>query len=152
MSSDLWNFALRFYARPGVEQTCLQLQNTGADVCLLLCACWLQQSAHGYSAQRCAQLQTLAQPWQQQVITPLRQLRQNWRAAAQQQSELALLREQLKVLEQQAERQLLDQLEACALAWPALTSAENGDWLSQLSGGAGALDALQWLRAEVNQT
>jgi Ser/Thr protein kinase RdoA (MazF antagonist) len=62
------------------------------------------------------------------------------------------LREQLKVLEQQAERQLLGQLEACALAWPALASAEDGDWLSQLSGGAAALAALQWLRGEAKQT
>lgn len=152
MPPDLWSFALRLYARPGVEHACLQLQSSGADVCLLLCACWLQQSAYGYSAPRCAQLQRLAQPWQQQVVTPLRQLRQSWRAAAQQQPELALLREQLKVLEQQAERQLLGQLEACALAWPALASAEDGDWLSQLSGGAAALDALQWLRGEAKQT
>jgi uncharacterized protein (TIGR02444 family) len=151
MPPDLWSFALHFYARPGVEHACLQLQSSGADVCLLLCACWLQQSASAYSAQRCEQLQNLAQPWQQQVITPLRQLRQNWRAAAQQQAELASLREQLKVLEQQAERQLLEQLEACALAWPALISAENGDWLNQLSGGAGALDALQKLRVEALQ-
>lgn len=152
MPSDLWNFALGLYGRPGVEPACLQLQTAGADVCLLLCACWLQQSAHGYSAQRCEQLQSLAQPWQRQVITPLRQLRQNWRAAAQQQPELASLREQLKALEQQAERQLLEQLEACALAWPPLTSAGDGDWLSQLSGGAAAPDALQWLRDEANQT
>ena len=152
MPPDLWSFALRLYARPGVEHACLQLQSSGADVCLLLCACWLQQSAHSYSAQRCAQLQNLAQPWQQQVVTPLRQLRQNWRAAAQQQAELALWREQLKVLEQQAERQLLEQLQACALAWPTLTAAEEGDWLSQLSGEAAAVDALQLLRAEASQT
>jgi uncharacterized protein (TIGR02444 family) len=151
MPSDLWNYALPLYARPGVEQACLQLQTAGADVCLLLCACWLQQNAQPYSAARCAQLQDLAEPWQQQVITPLRQLRQNWREAAQQQPELAVLREQLKGLEQQGEHQLLLQLQACALAWPPLSSAEHGDWLTSLSGKAAALDALQWLRAETKQ-
>jgi uncharacterized protein (TIGR02444 family) len=151
MPSDLWNFALRLYGRPGVEQACLQLQNAGADVCLLLCACWLQQGGQAYSAERCEQLQRLAEPWQQQVITPLRQLRQSWRAGAQQQPELAVLREQLKVLELQGEQQLLSQLEACALAWPPLTSAADGDWLTALSGRAAALDALQWLRVETKQ-
>jgi uncharacterized protein (TIGR02444 family) len=150
MPSDLWNFALRLYGRPGVEQACLQLQSAGADVCLLLCACWLQQGGQAYSAGRCEQLQRLAQPWQQQVITPLRQLRQSWRAGAQQQPELAVLREQLKVLELQGEQQLLSQLEACALAWPPLNSAEDGDWLTPLSGRAATLDALQWLRVEAN--
>ena len=152
MPSDLWNYALQLYGRPGVEQACLQLQNTGADVCLLLCACWLKHRKQAYSAERCEQLLDLAQPWQQQVITPLRQLRQNWRAQAQQQPELAVLREQLKGLEQQGERQLLLQLQACALAWPPLASTENGDWLTALSGRAATLDALQWLRVEAEQT
>jgi uncharacterized protein (TIGR02444 family) len=151
MPSDLWNFALQLYGRQGVEQACLQLQNAGADVCLLLCACWLQQGGQAFSAEHCEQLQRLAQPWQQQVITPLRQLRQSWRAGAQQQPELAVLREQLKVLELQSEQHLLSQLEACALAWPPLTRAEDGDWLTALSGTAAALDALQWLRVEAKQ-
>lgn len=148
MPSDLWNYALQLYARSGVEQACLQLQTGGADVCLLLCACWLQRDAQTYSAERCAQLQGLAEPWQQQVITPLRQLRQNWRTVAQQQPELAALREQLKELEQQGEHQLLLKLQACALAWPPLSSVEQGDWLTSLSGKTAALDALQKLRAE----
>lgn len=151
MPSDLWNFAQRLYGRPNVETACLQLQAAGADVCLLLCACWLEQSAQAYSPQRCQQLQNLAQPWQQQVITPLRQLRQSWRTAAQQQPELAILREQLKDLEQQGERQLLMQLQACALTWPALDGAAASDWLVPLAAGATPLDALQVLRAEAQQ-
>ena len=43
MPSDLWDFAQRLYGRPGVEHACLQLQEAGADVCLLLCGAWLQQ-------------------------------------------------------------------------------------------------------------
>lgn len=150
MPSDLWSFAQRLYGRPGVEPACLQLQTAGADVCLLLCACWLEQSVQAYSTERCQQLQALAQPWQQQVITPLRQLRQNWRAAAQQQPELAVLREQIKVLEQQAERQLLERLQACSETWPALDEATS-DWLTPLAAGATSLDALQLLRAEAHR-
>jgi uncharacterized protein (TIGR02444 family) len=152
MPSDLWSFAQRLYGRPGIEHACLQLQSAGADVCLLLCACWLQQSAQAYSPERCQQLQNLAQPWQQQVITPLRQLRQNWRAAAQQQPELAVLREQVKALELEAERQLLMQLQACAEAWPALDAGAAGDWLTPLADAATPLDALQLLRVEAYQS
>ncbi len=151
MPSDRWNFAQRLYGRPGVESACLQLQAAGADVCLLLCACWLEQSAQAYNPQRCQQLQNLAQPWQQQVITPLRQLRQSWRTAAQQQPELAILREQLKDLEQQGERQLLMQLQACALTWPALDGDASSDWLTPLAAGAMPLGALHLLRAEARQ-
>ena len=43
MPADLWNFALACYARPGVEQVFLRLQDGGADVCLLLCALWLER-------------------------------------------------------------------------------------------------------------
>jgi uncharacterized protein (TIGR02444 family) len=148
MPSDLWNFALRLYQRPGVEHACLQLQTAGADVCLLLCACWLQRQSQAFSLPRCEQLQRLAQPWLQNVISPLRELRQNWRTAAQQQPELAVLREQVKVLELQAERQLLSQLQACVHAWPPLSAAEASDWLTHLSGFSAELDALQVLRAE----
>jgi uncharacterized protein (TIGR02444 family) len=152
MPSDLWNFAQRLYARPGVEQACLHLQNSGADVCLLLCACWLQQTAQAFSPQRLQQLQSLAQPWQQQVITPLRELRKNWRAAAQQQPELAALREQVKILELQAEQQLLMQLQTCAATWPALEDGAAGDWLTPFAAVATPLGALQLLRAEAKQT
>jgi uncharacterized protein (TIGR02444 family) len=152
MPSDLWDFALRLYGRAGVEQACLQLQTAGADVCLLLCACWLQQTHTAYSPERCQQLQALAEPWQRDVITPLRQLRQSWRAAAQQQPELAILREQLKVLEQQGERQLLLQLQACVEAWPVLHADAASDWLAPMAAGATSLDALQVLRVEAHLT
>ena len=42
MCTDLWNHALALYARPGVEEACLGVQALGGDVCLLLCATWLQ--------------------------------------------------------------------------------------------------------------
>ena len=45
MPTDLWDFAQRLYARPGVESACLHLQEAGADVCLLLCGAWLER--HG---------------------------------------------------------------------------------------------------------
>jgi len=43
MPTDLWRFAETLYQRPGVEAACLQLQAQGADVCVLLCAAWLER-------------------------------------------------------------------------------------------------------------
>ena len=151
MPSDLWTFALRLYARPGVEAACLQLQARGADICLLLCGSWLEHTARDCTAARCAALQQLAQPWQQQVITPLRQLRQDWRTAAQQQPALAALREQVKQLELQAERELLEQLQHCAEAWPSSATQTPSDWLESLGAGVDSPDALLLLRAEARR-
>ena len=40
-SSRFWDFSLEIYAKPGVAQACLALQDEcGADVNLLLFCCW----------------------------------------------------------------------------------------------------------------
>ena len=143
MSSDLWSFATTLYAHPGVERACLQLQGEGADVCLLLCAAWLQERTVACTAQRCLTLKTLATPWQLDVVTPLRQLRQSWRANAAHDDALKALREQVKSLELNAERVLLERLEKVAADWP--SGAAEGDWLTELAGQHDR-DALHLLR------
>ena len=151
MPSDLWDFAQRLYGRPGVEHVCLQLQEAGADVCLLLCGAWLQQAGVACTPARLADLQAIAQPWQTEVISPLRQLRQNWRTAAQRQAPLAALRERLKGLELDAEQQLLLALHACAHEWAADSEGAVSAWLEALAGTNADPDALQLLRAEAMQ-
>lgn len=133
---DLWNFALELYARAGVEKACLELQEAGNDVCLLLAGAWLQQRGVRCLNERLQALQALASPWQREVIAPLRQVRQDWRTNASQDAELAALREQVKKLELQAERVLLDRLQALAENWP--TEASGDDWLARLAGGNSA--------------
>ena len=76
---------------------------------------------------------------------PLRQLRQHWRSAAQQDADWATLREQLKKLELQAERVLLERLQALAENWP--DGEAEDDWLSALAGQDSA--ALQVLRGAI---
>ena len=76
---DLWNFALELYARPGVEQACLELQDAGCDVCLLLTAAWLQGRGVRCLDERLRALTELAGPWQREVVSPLRQTRRHWR-------------------------------------------------------------------------
>ncbi len=133
MSKTLWDFSVDLYACPGVADGCLQLQDEwGADVCLLLAALWLERRGVAATAERVAQLERLATPWQAAVSTPLRQLRRAWKAAAAADAELAELRRQLASLELQAERILLQRLEALGLAWPA-DAANNSDWLQPLT-------------------
>jgi len=154
MCADLWSFALSTYARPGVEAACLRLQEQGADVCLLLCGAWLEQRGVAYTFERVQALQLLARPWRTQVVEPLRQVRVQWRAMAQQDTQLASLRERVKTLEVEAERALLMRLETLAQAWPINEGVGQYGWLEGLATEAANLDhdALQRLRVVVANT
>lgn len=142
---DLWNFAVRLYARPGVEDACLSLQEAGGDVCLLLAGAWLQRRGVPCRQTYLEALLALAAPWQREVVTPLCQLRRHWRTSAEADGELASLRERIKQLELEAERLLLQRIETLAENWP----SEDGDndWLSRLAGDDSA--ALQMLRGAI---
>ncbi|MFV3290951.1 TIGR02444 family protein [Pseudomonas sp. NY11955] len=133
MHTDLWNYALALYARPGVEAACLELQAQGGDVCLLLCATWLQARGVAVLDERAQALHDLAGPWQREVVAPLRSLRRQWRAAASSDAQLAALREQVKGLELQAEKALLERLQERSRQWPADSHEPTGDWLVRLT-------------------
>jgi uncharacterized protein (TIGR02444 family) len=149
MPSDLWTFALRLYAQPGVEQACLRLQAGGADVCLLLCACWLGRRGTTFAAARADTLKELCEPWQEQVVKPLRSLRQAWRTQAQADQALAGLRERIKAIELDAERELLARLELVAAGWAEDEAEQLQDWLLGCAPRLEGLDrdALDLLRA-----
>jgi len=69
-----WAFVLDFYARPGVSQTCLELQDSlGVDVTVLLHAIWLH-CAFGITPDlaEVAAFDSVVGPWRMQVIAPLR--------------------------------------------------------------------------------
>ena len=133
MHTDLWNHALALYTKPGVEAACLDLQALGGDVCLLLCATWLQARGVAVGDARVQALREVAQRWQQEVVTPLRTLRQQWRAAAQDDAQLATLRDQVKGLELQAEKALLERLQKRSLQWAADSAEPTDDWLTRLA-------------------
>ena len=149
MPSDLWTFALRLYAQPGIEQACLRLQAGGADVCLLLCACWLGRRGTAFSATRADTLKELCAPWQEQVVRPLRSLRQAWRTQAQADPALAGLRERIKAIELDAEHELLARLEQVAAGWAGDEAEQLQDWLQGCAPRWEELDrdALDLLRA-----
>jgi uncharacterized protein (TIGR02444 family) len=154
MSSDLWSFSLSTYARPGVEPACLQLQSAGINVCLLLCGLWLAERGVTCNEQRLQQLRSVAEPWDADVVQPLRALRVNWKVVATDDSELNALREQVKALELEAERHLLVRLERSALSWPQGEATDLSAWLEGVTAGAAHLDrdALHQLRVAVSST
>ena len=153
MQTDLWNYCLNLYARPGVEQACLHLQDQGLDVCLLLCAAWLEEQGVACDEARLGQLNACAGPWQQEVVQPLRQLRTHWRAAAGHDDELAALRVQVKALELEAERTLLRRLESVTQGWSQTQSQGACDWLQRMASDAGHpdCDALHTLRVAISR-
>jgi uncharacterized protein (TIGR02444 family) len=149
MPSDLWSFTLDFYARPGVEQACLTLQADGANVCMLLCGVWLELRGASCSEERLREIVELAEPWHDEVVRPLRDIRNRWKAPAGRNVVLAGLRERVKTLELEAERQLLMDLETLTLGWSTAGEPDGNAWLTALAGNAGThnRDALQVLRA-----
>ncbi|WP_313088683.1 TIGR02444 family protein [Pseudomonas sp.] len=143
---DLWSFACRCYAQPGVEAACLDLQAAGADVCLWLTGAWLERRRVGFSEPRLASLQAFSQYWQGEVVAPLRALRRDWRSGAEADAELAAIRTQVKRLELDAEAIELRRLQELAGQWQP-TEAFT-DWLGPLSIGLAVPDhpALSVLR------
>lgn len=148
MSDDVWSYALKLYARPGVEPACLALQEGGADVCLLLTSAWLGSTGVVFSPSRMSALECAAQGWRAEVIVPLRSLRQRWRESAKQDAELAPLRERIKQLELEAEKVLLGRLETVTREWPRGEAEDLARWLEAATGEAGSLrrDARETLR------
>lgn len=128
MHNDLWHFACELYARPGMEAACLTAQANNHEVCLVLCGLWLEQRKVAWTPARAQALEGIALPWAQEVIRPLRALRQQWRPAAQADDEMKHLRSSVKQLELNAERTLLARLQAVTQTWP-----------------DGETDPLQWL-------
>lgn len=78
MTGALWAFSLRVYARPGVADALLALQNAhGADVNLLLYCAWHAASGRGaLSVERVAVLDARLAPWRTAVIAALRDVRE----------------------------------------------------------------------------
>ena len=118
---SLWNFATDYYAQPGIAEVCLRLQDEHEfDVNLLLFCCWY--GVH-YGIAEKPLLQALYEyscDWQQNVVRPMRETRR-WLKSAIASSpgnkhELTMLRERVKTLELESERQQLEMLASMARA------------------------------------
>jgi uncharacterized protein (TIGR02444 family) len=105
--SDLWAFCLTLYARPGVAQACLALQDRhGADIPLLLAVLW--HGLRGYGPAPLAKWRRLSKAWQHDAVIPLRNLRRAMKGR----DGWEEIREAIKRLELAAEKAELDSLAA----------------------------------------
>jgi uncharacterized protein (TIGR02444 family) len=81
-AAELWRFSLAVYARPGVAQACLALQDrAGLDVNLLLFCCWAGLRGHRLSPAELDEAAAAAGPWQREIVAPLRAIRRRLKQA-----------------------------------------------------------------------
>ncbi|WP_282008334.1 TIGR02444 family protein [Brevundimonas aveniformis] len=110
---SLWDWAVRAYARDGVQDICLSLQDDdGQSVCLLLWAAW-RGSVDPDDAEAAADV---ARSWHRTAIDPVRAVRRTLKKPVpdMEDTRRLALREEIKRVELSAERGLLDELEAVA--------------------------------------
>jgi uncharacterized protein (TIGR02444 family) len=77
LEADSWAFALGIYAKPGVAEACLKLQNeAGVDVMLLLNAVFMAVRLGILLAPaEIRDLDAVCRPWREQIVQPLRAVR-----------------------------------------------------------------------------
>src|SRR6516162_9111146 len=100
----LWRFSVAFYARPGVSEALIALQDrAGCDVNLMLFALWLGVSGRGrLTKKELATAARIARPIAADIVGPLRGLRRKLRSDPD--ADVQRLREGIKALELAAEK------------------------------------------------
>ena len=124
---SIWDWALRVYARPGVPEACLRLQDGfGQNTSFLLWAVWAEAADPDLLARAAA----TARAWDEATLNPLRQVRRALKMAAPPVDDAARegLREDVKAAELRAERVLMETLASLS---------------GEARGGAPALEALK---------
>jgi len=116
-SGALWRFSLAFYARPGVSEALIALQDrAGYDVNLMLFALWLAVSGRSpLTKEELAIAGRIARPISADIVEPLRALRR--KLGSDPAADVQRLREGIKALELAAEKVIQDRL--CRTARPA---------------------------------
>jgi len=106
----LWRFSLAFYARPGVCEALIALQDrAGCDLNLMLFALWLGVSRGGrLSNEALATADRVARPLRVEVVEPLRALRRKLRPHPD--ADVQRLREGIKAVELAAEKVIQNRL------------------------------------------
>jgi uncharacterized protein (TIGR02444 family) len=119
--SQYWDWALSAYARPGVAQACLDLQDEhGQCTPYLLWAAWAAQSGRGLDEAMLVKGADLAHRWEPVFIKPVRAVRRALKPVLDGVADdlREALREQVKAVELAAEKTLMLSLEALALVAP----------------------------------
>ena len=120
---SLWDWALEAYARPGVAEACLELQDHhGQSVPYLLWAAWAAQDGVTLPAAELAAGAWLARAWDEAAVSPLRQVRRRLKTpmSGMPDDPREAARAQVKAAELAAEHALM-------LALEAMTPAGGGE-------------------------
>ena len=117
IEADSWAFALALYARPGIAEACLTLQNeAGVDVMMLLMAAF---AAVRYrivlTPDEIKALDESCRPWREQIVWPLRTIRSQLKAGPlpAPSSETEQFRSKVKAVELAAEKLQNQRLAEC---------------------------------------
>lgn len=116
----LWDFSLAYYARTGVAEACLRLQDEqGVNVNLLLWCMWLEKCGWELDTARLRAAQKHIHAWDEHYVVPLRHLRRRMKAEyGVADRGIEDVREQIKQAELLAEKQLQTWLETETQTWP----------------------------------
>jgi uncharacterized protein (TIGR02444 family) len=76
-NQSCWDFVIELYAKPGISQACLELQDRlGVDVSFLLTVLfYAKQGGIDFSVDEIASLDRSISAWRNEIILPLRRLR-----------------------------------------------------------------------------
>lgn len=114
---SLWDWAVAAYAKPGVSDACLELQDAGGqNVCLLLWTAWAVETNQTLDADARADACDVARSWEDAAVAPLRAVRRRLKTRILDMDDAAreAVRDQVKAVELLAERHLLQALEAAS--------------------------------------
>ena len=129
MVMGLWDFSVAHYARPGVAQACIQVQDSwGGNTTLLLFACWLEMQQIELRTERLDTALGVVQEWDIRYVQPLRELRRQMKTEfTDRLEEVEQVRHHIKKAELYAERKELEWLEALSANWIADDNLELGE-------------------------
>ena len=115
----LWDWAVAAYATPGVGEACLALQDSHEqNVPVLLWSGWIAATGRKPDAETIEAACDTARAWDSVVVAPLRSVRRTLKAPIPDIDDgpREAVRNRIKALELEAERHLLEALEALAPA------------------------------------
>ncbi len=107
LSNPFWEFSLKLYASPAVQQACLELQDgSGVDVNVLLYMLWQSRCGRVITREGAMVVLQAVDPWRLDVVVPLRTARRNLKTppGAVDPSGAEVLRAIVKKAELEAER------------------------------------------------
>ncbi len=124
---DFWQFSVDIYARAGVADACLRLQDRdGLDLNLVLFCLWCGATGRALETQALQAAVAACRPWREQVLLPVRAIRRRLRGGIEHAPGTDAFRAEVKALELQAERMqqdLLRQLAPAAMQAPSVALA-----------------------------